>query len=72
MTRNRLPRRLYARLSGRRAVAHANHRLSDVEVWRRRRQAEAWRSLAWDSPPLSELEVDMRYGAVEAERKQQG
>lgn len=68
MTRNPLSRRLYALLSGRRAVAHAKHRLSEVEVRRRRRQAEAWRSLAWDSPPLSEWEQEAMYGEVEAER----
>src|SRR5690606_16693066 len=68
MTRTPLPRRLYARLSGRRAVAHATHRLIDVEVRRRRRQAEAWRALAWDSPPLTEWEVMAMYGVVEAER----
>lgn len=66
--RNPHSRRLYARLSGRRAVAHANHRLSDVEVRRRRRQAEAWRSLALDSPPLTEWERMAMYGVVEAER----
>ena len=69
MTRNPLSRRLYAHLSGRRAVAHANHRIRDVEVRRRRRQAEAWRSLAWDSPPLTEWERMAMYGVVEAERR---
>ena len=63
-----LPRRLYAFLARRRAVAHAKHRLSDVEVRRRRRTAERWRSLAWDSPPLTEWEQAAMYGAIEAER----
>jgi len=68
MTRNPLPRRLYAHLSGRRAVAPRQRALRQVEVRRRRRQAEAWRALALDSPPLTEWERMAMYGVVEAER----
>ena len=66
--RNPLSRRLRALLSGRRAFAHAKHAPREVEVARRREEARRRRQEAFGSPPLSELEVDMRYGAVEAER----
>ena len=44
-------------------------RLAQAERDRRRRTEEEARREALGSPPLSELEVDMRYGAVEAERR---
>jgi hypothetical protein len=53
----------------RKAIApHAKHRPREVEVARRREEARRRRQEAFGSPPLSELEVDMRYGAVEQER----
>lgn len=57
------------RLFRRKAIApRANPSARPVEVARRREEARRRRQEAFGSPPLSELEVDMRYGAVEAER----
>lgn len=54
------------------APSHRKHPLGDVEVARRRREALRRRHEAFGSPPMSELEVAMRYGVVEAERAAAG
>lgn len=70
---NRIARRV-ARWFGKRkdALPLVEPTRRPVDVARRRSEALRRRQEAFGSPPLSEWEVDMRYGAVEAEREQQG
>ena len=54
------------------APPHRLHTPRPVDVAQRHTEALRRRQEAFGSPPLSELEVDMRYGAVEVERRLAG
>jgi hypothetical protein len=54
------------------AIPRAQQNMRPVDVAQRHTEALRRRQEAFGSPPLSELEVAMRYGAVEAERRLAG
>lgn len=62
----------FGRFRRKRVIPRAQQNTRPVDVAQRHEQAERWRRLLAESPPLSELEVAMRYGAVEAERRLAG
>ena len=64
--------RLFLTLLRIRKRVDAAKRLTERERRRRHEVAEAVKRESFHGPPLSELEVDMRYGVVEQERRQAG
>jgi hypothetical protein len=64
--------RLFRELLRIRKRVDAAKRLTEREQRRRHEVAGQARQESLHGPPLSELEVDMRYGAVEQERRQAG
>lgn len=64
--------RLFAPWKRKDALPRFHPSARPVDVARRHEYAERMRAECLHGPPLSELEVAMRYGAVEAERRLAG
>lgn len=62
----------FGRFRRKRVIPRAQQNTRPVDVAQRHTEALRRRQEAFGSPPLSELEVAMRYGAVEAERRLAG